>query len=369
MGPARGGWLVPGGLALLAVSCAAPREAEVPRVQVDTARAESLPQAEGWTGGDGCATLPLSGGRVLWLFSDSTIGRVEGGRHARGVRIVNNTVAVEVPGAGRAFRWTRSDPPGAAFTPADPSRWYWMAGGGFEDAGRLTLFVWEMGRAGRPGVWDFELRGNGVVEVDNPGETPDRWRWSARPILGPDGGAPGRRRSWGAAVLREGPWVYIYGADTTETKDKRVLVARAGVRGVGDPASWEFRTRNGWSRRAEEAWAGEAGAVDEFSVHRRPGGGFVLVQMEANLGRRVMARTAEHPEGPWSEGRVVYECGEPVQDERLMVYTARGHPEVSGPGGLTVSYCVNSRDFGQAMTDAAVYRPRFLVVPWALLAR
>ena len=33
-------------------------------------------RAEGWTGGDVSAAFPLPGGRTVWVFGDSWIGRV-----------------------------------------------------------------------------------------------------------------------------------------------------------------------------------------------------------------------------------------------------------------------------------------------------
>lgn len=339
---------------------------EVVRAERDAGWSGAFERAEGWTGGDGCSTVALSGGRVLWLFSDSTIGPVREGRHAPGTVVVNNAVAVG--GAGRGpleFAWGAGEKPRAMFTPAGEGVWYWMAGGGLEvsPGGPLVLFVWRMGRAGRPGVWDFELRGTDVVVVENPGEAPASWRWRAAPLFGADGGAAGRRRAWGSAVLRDGAWVYVYGVDTTDVRNKGLLVARCGAVRLAEGA-WEFRTRAGaWSPRAEEAGVIAAGAVDEFSVQRAEGG-YVLVQMEENLGRRVLVRTAAAPEGPWSPGRAVWACPEPLGDARVMVYTARGHLEVSDGAGLVVTYCVNSRDFGHMMGDAGVYRPRGVLVPW-----
>ena len=64
---------------------------------------------------------------------------------------------------------------------------------------------------------------------------------------------------------------------------------------------------------------------------------------------------------------MVWECPEPLGDARVMVYTARGHPEVSDGRGLVVTYCVNSRDSGHMWRDASVYRPRAVVVPWGVV--
>ena len=146
--------------------CAPSRSEPAGMVERDAGWSRVFEREEGWTGGDGCSTVALSGGRVLWLFSDSTVGRVEGGRHGAGTVRVNNAVAVGGAGLGPLeFAWGSGATPRAMFTPSGDGVWYWMAGGGLEvsPGGPLVLFAWRMGRAGRPGVWDFEHRGTDVI--------------------------------------------------------------------------------------------------------------------------------------------------------------------------------------------------------------
>jgi hypothetical protein len=97
----------------------------------------------------------------------------------------------------------------------------------------------------------------------------------------------------------------------------------------------------------------------------------VLVQNEPNLGARILVRFADRPEGPWSEGVEVYTCPEPAADKRLMVYSAKAHPEIESGGAdeLLVTYCVNSTDFQHMLGNARLYRPRLVRVPMAALER
>src|SRR4029077_16965297 len=64
-------------LALLGslVSCASkpPTPREVVQAHKDPAFTEFFRRTSGWTAGDGALSIPLSGGRILWLFGDSHV--------------------------------------------------------------------------------------------------------------------------------------------------------------------------------------------------------------------------------------------------------------------------------------------------------
>src|SRR5207248_7929627 len=87
---------------------------------------------DGWTGGDGAYSVRLGPDRLLWLFGDTWIGKVDNGRR-KDARIVNNTIAVQSlrdPRPPLRFYWGRdADRPAAFVKPADASRWYWPQSG------------------------------------------------------------------------------------------------------------------------------------------------------------------------------------------------------------------------------------------------
>lgn len=330
----------------------------------------------GWLGGDGAATVVV-GDRVLWLFGDSGVGRVEGGKYAPGSTLVNNAAAIAPismdapPAPGDVmFAWNDRSPdgkPAALFTPARRGEWYWPTGGGAEVEGRgLVLF---MSRLFRPrehddGVWNFEGRGSDLLWIENPGPDPRAWRARVVPTPGAVGDdlrpAP-RRETWGAAALIRRRTLFIYGVDATDGFNKKAILARVEASKACDTSAWEFFAGAGWSGRLEDAVPVAERIADEFSVSE-VGGEFVLVFSEPMLGRGILVRTARSLEGPWGEAMRVYECPEPAADKRLMVYSAKAHPELSQAGELLVSYCVNSSDFWHMLSDATIYRPRFVRV-------
>ena len=108
---------------------------------------------DGWTGADVAGTIALGDGRMLWVFGDTWIGAIRGGRRLPGARMVNNSIAVhsidptapwKAPAATSVrFYWGPSDregrptawivPPRKVTAPNSASareEWLWPTGGG-----------------------------------------------------------------------------------------------------------------------------------------------------------------------------------------------------------------------------------------------
>jgi hypothetical protein len=78
------------------------------------------------------------------------------------------------------------------------------------------------------------------------------------------------------------------------------------------------------------------------------------------MSAKIIMRTAERPEGPWSDPEIIYRAPEPSWDKTYFCYAAKGHPELSAPDELLVSYVCNSTDFAKMAGDARIYKPRFI---------
>jgi hypothetical protein len=61
-------------------------------------------RADGWIGADGAYSVVPSPKRILWLFSDTWVGKIRGGRRTDAT-IVNNTVGVR-GGVGERVTYT-----------------------------------------------------------------------------------------------------------------------------------------------------------------------------------------------------------------------------------------------------------------------
>jgi hypothetical protein len=248
----------------------------------------------------------------------------------------------------------------------------------------LVLFAAAMGASGNPdGVWNFRRVGGVIMTVENPDDEPTAWRVVQRvnPVVqstARHGEAARASDSWGEAVVRWGEdergggagMVYVFGVRSEASGVNHLLVARADDATLAMPERWRYWTGEEWSEDAGAAAPVASGLVSEFTVQRVRRAGveeLVLIQSEPWLGRKILARAASRPQGPWSEPKAVYEVERPAQDKRLMTYAAKGHAGLSRRGELLVSYVINSTDFGQVFADAGLYRPRFVDVPVEML--
>jgi hypothetical protein len=340
-------------------------------------------RTQGWTGADGAATVALPDGRVLWLFGDTFVGPVYEGRHADGTVMVNNTIAMSAVGSepprSISFYWGGwPNKPIAWAVPSQRHEWFWPTGGGLVAPGpngrdRLVLFMSRIARIDNSqSVWNFRARGSTALVIDNPEDDAEEWKPSQTTLTTLPEAKGSRLIMWGcgAVCLPRTAQVLVLGIDETNVMDKRLVMARAPTASVERFEKWEFRATAGWSRQESDASAVADGLSSEVSLHRMDLNGrdcLVLVYSEALLGSGIMARTCTFPDGAWSAAAKLYDCPEPAQDRRLMAYSAKAHPELSGPSELLISYSVNSTDFADVLAHAEKYRPRFVRVPIRML--
>ncbi|HEX3997677.1 MAG TPA: DUF5005 domain-containing protein [Pirellulales bacterium] len=374
----------------------------------DAAWDAAFTRASGWTGGDVAGTVDLGDGRVLWLFGDSWIGTVAHGRHASGSRMVNNAIAIqaEQPGAKADIRfyWQggMKDLKAWIAPPADkkkPNGWYWPAGGGCVVPGpggrpRLVIFLFHIGKQeGKGGIWGFKSLGSTMATVDNIADPVEKWQVRQFDIpfavAADEGQAAANQKlrkreiSWGVAACLNQPngesasggWFYIYGVRIDSPLNRQLLLARAKIDAPSQFDAWQFYAGGGkWSAAAADAAPVAEGVAPELSVERLPSGkesspgqrpAWIMVYSESPLGRKIFARTADRPEGPWSERKAVYSVPELERNRVYFEYAAKGHFCLSGRDALLITYLVNSTDFAAMVGDASIYRPRFIRVPLA----
>jgi hypothetical protein len=338
-------------------------------------RAEPLPgwdakfrRTDGWVGADGAYSVPVSDNRTLWLFSDTWVGSVRDGKRA-GVVLVNNTVGVQ-DGHGDAAKVSftvkrdAAGKPQAVFVPPDGRGWFWPHAGVHLD-GTLYLFLMQVEKTGAPGAFGFKLVAQWLGAVENPGDDPTAWKVSYSKLPFAEFAA-GRTVSFGAAVLRAGTHVYVYGFEEGPSRPRRVkrmVLARVPADKLADFDAWRFYAGGGWMGDTKELTGLASGLAAEYSVSYVPGlKKYAAVYTELGLSDRIVARFADAPEGPWSDPVLLYRCPEMKRDRRVFTYAAKAHPHLSGDGELVVSYCANSFDLAPVINDATLYWPTFVRV-------
>ena len=358
-----------------------------------------------WAGGDGVSAIRLNSAQLAWFFSDTFIGpagpdigfsQVSGFAHnavvvQTGTRL--GSAFVTVTGGGACTGPGR--PGNAAPVVGGSSDRYWDEDG--LSTGRTIVKFYQRYAAG---TFPFVPLGTvvavfGTSELSSAGHG-SRYGATAHPAVipvpsytPPAGGSP---ILWGAAVLRLGDTVYVYGTQSPHVSDplRHLYLARVPVSQLTAFSSWRFYSGAGtWAAGQQSArpvplGAGPVGAgagagagagvASGFSVIKA-GGRYWLIQTAAAGTPDVNAYPAAAPWGPFdfTAGRLLYRDPsiglDDAHDFRIM-YEARAEPALSAGHELVISYNVNSEGVSTGCRPMALYTntvtlPRFVTVPLA----
>jgi len=324
---------------------------------------------DGWTGADGAYSVPLVPGRSLWLFSDTWVGKVKDGKRFDATMVNNSAAVLEWPRPDAAAQFfVRRGADGKALaliTPKMGGGWFWLQAAAL-DKNRLYLFLSQLERTNDSSVFGFRGIGQWLGVVNNPHDPPTSWR--VQQLKLPFAlYTPQREITFGAALHKDGEFVYIYGVDDVRQglfRSKHVVLARAPLTSVADFSSWRFYQGGQWTTEWRKADRLADGVANEYSVsYLRALKNYVLVYTEGGMSPRILARTAPQPWGPWSTPTVLYQCPEAGWDKKIFCYAAKAHPELTQQEDeLVITYVANSLDFWQVAADARLYWPRFIRV-------
>jgi hypothetical protein len=325
--------------------------------------------ADGWLGADGIYSVALPDGRTAWLFSDTWIGVVESGRR-RAEGMVNNSVGItRGTGPARFYYRRAGDKARPLFAPSDGRGWFWLWAG-VVDGGRLYLFATRVESAPGRGAFAFRHFGTALGEVENWRDEPTAWhaRWTDVP------GSWAPCTLWGSAALARNGQVYVYGFIENGGKGldfrRDMLVARAPSGRLGDFSAWRFFDGSAWQADVRRAAPACPDISTEYSVTTIPGRDlFLLVNPDVFLSPKIVARTAAHPWGPWSDKIEIYSCPEADRKRGIFCYAAKHQPVLSDGRDLVVSYAANADDLATVVNDPSLYVPRFIRVPLGLVLR
>src|SRR6266571_5028040 len=238
----RGGFLV--SLALLAASPTALAQAPATAVTVTPDSAfQAMFESYGndntllddWTGADGALSVLVADGRVVWDFPGPFLGFVNSdGSRPPGQPFINNSMIVQDSGAlVQSLHGGTAQSPTSLIIPVDQNSWYWV-GDMTVEGDRLRVFAMEFIRTG-PGIFDFQWVGNAIASF----VLPDLTLENVVPTHGENS------VMYGAGLLEEGGYTYIYGTEDVSGTEKYLHIARATSGNV--LGAWEFYTGTGWS--------------------------------------------------------------------------------------------------------------------------
>jgi hypothetical protein len=322
-----------------------------------------FPYQQGWLGGDGAYSVPLSPTRSLWLFGDTFVGDPDQTDRV-GAKLVHNSVAVSTCRAGERFAldyvWGHGeDGEPRAFLEHTESGWWWLFGG-FVHEGSLYVGLLEVESAAPRGPLGlpFRFTGTALARIDAPETDPRSWRPVLLPLSRSDHALPV------GTLVSHGEYLYLFTfLDPGDFRTRRVLtrlpLARLAGGGDLEPALETLHEDGVWRAgfSPEQAKVLMEDPATEMSVeyHAELGRWIALYNYpdlrgdfpETPPADGVYLRSAERLEGPWSERTLVFRIPELAlepgaeTDPNIGCYAAKEHPAFSPPGGLTFTYVCN----------------------------
>lgn len=199
------------------------------------------------------------------------------------------------------------------------------------------------------GDYNFTHVGHSVAvldDLDGPAERPEFRLFKDYPTLM----FAGERDGFGSAAVAVGQFLFIYGCEMqVEDVYKPCRLARVRVERVLERRAWKFYQGQGqWSPDLASAVTVFRGNNMMSVFYNEYLSRYVAVYSQP-LGTRVMMRTAERPEGPWSRATELFKCDESM-GFMGWIYDALAHPELSTDGGRTM-YITYSRHTGLFRTE------------------
>ena len=342
-------------------------------------------RSSGWTGADAAYALPLSGDyrpgsgdatHTVWVFDDTFIGDVDASGHRLpGTALVNNTFAVLNGGQPVLdqiqFYW-RTDAAANPQAMVKPSTcticWYWPIDG-IALSGTIYLYVLEMA-PGSGGVFNFQVVGISLLTTPASSPVPfDSYTAVDNTPLFANGSS---QIYFGQAVMpntaaagapRPDGYLYVYGT-RNDPFNKKLVVSRVLPGDIANFSQYRFWDGKRWSKFITRAASLTDRISAEFSVSPLADSRFLLVFQLDGLSRDVAVRYGASPIGPWGSAIPVYHAPEPdIDPANVYTYNAKGHPHLSRPGEMLISYNVNTFDFNENINNADIYRPRFIRLP------
>ncbi len=324
-----------------------------------------FPDRDGWYGGDGAYSIPLDDRRVLWLFGDTFVSDETGRRDRAGMKVVLGTTLAVSTCTDDTFRiryWLKKKD-GEFVSSFGEDEWLWPQDPFMVDRILYVPLIRVEPVPRMPGAFKFRSAGHKLARIHHYAEAdPNRWRVEYADLTP---GIPEGVEAFATTSVVFGDHVYFYPLYRGAAGLGNIL-ARIPANRLDDPApAIEYRTRDGrWERRPDPAKIGIVldAAVSELSVRRHPDQGIwvaVYLSVEGH-GRRMLYRTADAPEGPWSEPKVLIgsipevERGSPRYDPDNFCYAGKEHPEFGWGRTLVVTYVCNS--FADPLDDASFIR-------------
>lgn len=325
-----------------------------PRVTVysDLDYNDYLTRYQHWNGGDGCYSVLLPDGRIVWSFQDSFFGQVSSDRNRTNNVMLRNAAHLQLDTSLQSFiplniglgnqsqTWIKyGDAP-------EDQDWYWPGTGQVHD-GKFQMLLSHVKKTGS-GSWDFLHVSTDLAIFDLPSMQLNHIvkdkdllsNYSAGSMKAPDG------------------YTYMY-ATENGFLTSFMYVARAAGHDLN--GTWEYYGENGWSTTPEKY--NVCDNITQPNVFYKDGK-YYLVSQQIIFGLDIFILESDSPVGPWTNKRTLYRIPDQYTGD-MITYNAFVHHALSREGELVISYNINPVDFNSNFNkpgSADRYRPFFVRV-------
>jgi hypothetical protein len=341
-----------------------------------------LKRTSGWFGGDGIFTIPLNGveekspgadAKTMFIFSDSMIGQIDKGVLQPGYKMVHNTIGIlkgnKPDSSAMKFYWNRDSTAQSIFVPHTPNTvagdYFWL-GDGFVNQEKKAIYVFGYRIHNvSAGAFGFKEVGNVLIKMPVKGQPPfDALKQMDSPLYLDDKGSIG---SFGAGIYvntkeagapKPDGYVYVYGV---RGLNKGLMVARVLPKNFEDFSQWRFWDGSAWNADIHKVADLTDNVSNELSLSAWPDGRYALVFQVGGMSTTIGLRIGLSPAGPFGPIIKVYDCKGALTGKNYLVYNAKGHPSISQPGELLITYNINALEFDKELQNSPnLYRPRFI---------
>jgi Domain of unknown function (DUF4185) len=359
-------------IALLFFSCVASLHAQE-KSEIECT--PSFPFKDSWWGADAAYSIPLSGGRSVWIFGDTLYGdkRVVEGKDPRMVR---NSIGISTCSdhdgwkIDYVIRRGDKNQPQDFFQAQHKDTWYWALDGFFyKNDLWVTLLCLRNAPKTTSAALGFQTCGTDLARVSGLENDPQQWSVKYFPLV-PDG----VHAYPSATAVVEGEYAYIFAL--LEADSRPMLLTRIPLDGLDAPAEHlQYLSKNGnWKPGLTPADAKHVmkHGNTEMTVRYHPAlkEWVAVLNYPKLFSDTIIARTAPQLAGPWSEGKVIYRIpdmqkGAPGYDKDTFCYAAKEHPEFRQSGSLLITYACNTMDMQKLTNHLNIYFPKIVRVPFS----
>lgn len=285
------------------------------------------------TARDGGASV-LVGDRVLWMFGDTlmTVAATDGFTYRSATAAwgdVTSPLVLDEPvdSAGAPFQLFPYTPDEAAYNSAHGpmERYALWPGSAIVAPGGNEAWIFYQRLLVHPGDLNYQPLDVGLARLTSGATIATR---DPAPLFT----AP--TPAYALAAVVDGGFVYLYAATpVTGQLDSTCTIVRAPLDSAPDPSAWMAWDGAAWNADLTRAATVLHGPPGDLSVSFNADVGGFLAVYSGIFSNDVWTRTAPHPEGPWSDQRLLFTAIPPVSGSD---YAGKEHPELAQDGGMTV---------------------------------